>query len=63
VLARLAQGESVPTIAAALGLTPGTVQVRLTRIFGRLPLDRSLPKREAAARWYREHPEEHPEEA
>ena len=62
MFARLARGESNAAIAAALGLTPGTVRQHLRHIYWALGIPGLRDKRHRAARWYRAHPEAHPVE-
>jgi DNA-binding NarL/FixJ family response regulator len=63
VLARLAQGESNAAIGMALGLARTTVGQHLSSIYRELGLRGQRDKRCQAARWYREHAEEDPEQA
>jgi DNA-binding NarL/FixJ family response regulator len=63
VLARLARGETNAEIAAALGITTATVSAHVSSIFRALAIGGAGNRRAAAGRWYREHPEEHPEES
>ena len=52
VLALVARGARNGEIAAALGITLGTVSARMTIIYQHLGLTERADKRALAARWY-----------